>query len=207
MKTKRIILLTVLALVMGTTASAQDFRFGVKAGVSSNWMPGTVITSFEGIAFDRVVGNFGFYGGVAGTLDLSDAIIGQAELLYARKGVSTKSDINRYSRNISYIQLPLLFGVKFGGDNGRVMIGPEFGYCIGNDVISDIPDPSSMGSPRPFNLAIALQVGCFITDNLSVDFKADTGLTRTMQDAIVNGTEDKGRNVSINLGLSWFFGD
>lgn len=203
MKTKRIILLTVLALVMGTTASAQDFRFGVKAGVSSNWMPGTWLDYG-----DRNVGNFGFYGGVAGTLDLSDSFFGQAELLFARKGVTTKNNIlGKYSRNISYIQLPLLFGVKFGGDNGRVMVGPEFGYCVGNHVVSDVYNPASIGTVRPFNLAIALQVGCFITDNLSVDFKADMGLTKTMQNAIVKDTEDRGRNVSINLGLSWFFGD
>ena len=43
MKTKRIILLSVLALMIGAPAFAQDFRFGAKAGVAGNWMKRTLI--------------------------------------------------------------------------------------------------------------------------------------------------------------------
>lgn len=201
MKTKRIILLAVLALMAGAPASAQEFSFGVKAGVAGNWMKRTWLD-----VGDRVVPNIGFYAGVAGNIDLSDLMFAQAELIFARKGISTRSEIlGKYSRNISYIQLPLFVGIKLGSDNLRLMLGPEFGVCVGNKVKADTYNPSSVGTVRPFNLAIAAQVNYMITDEFGIDFKVDMGLTRTMKDAAIQDRQDEGRNLSVQAGVCYFF--
>lgn len=201
MKTKRIILLAVIALMIGTPALAQDFRFGAKAGVSGNWMKRTWLD-----VGDRVVPNIGFYAGVAGSIELSDLMFGQVELLFARKGISTRSDIlGKYSRNISYIRLPVFVGFKLGSDNLKLMLGPEFGVCVGNKVVSDTYNPSSVGTVRPFNLAIAAQINYMITDEFGIDFKVDMGLTRTMKDAEIQNRQDEGRNLSVQAGLCYFF--
>lgn len=201
MKTKRIILLAVLALMAGAPASAQEFSFGVKAGVAGNWMKRTWLD-----VGDRVVPNIGFYAGVAGNIDLSDLMFAQAELIFARKGISTRSEIlGKYSRNISYIQLPLFVGFKLGSDNLRLMLGPEFGVCVGNKVKADTYNPSSVGTVRPFNLAIAAQVNYMITDEFGIDFKVDMGLTRTMKDAAIQDRQDEGRNLSVQAGVCYFF--
>lgn len=201
MKTKRIFLLTVLALMIGASVSAQDFRFGVKAGVAGNWMKRTWLD-----VGDRIVPNIGFYAGMAGNVELSDIMFAQAELLFARKGVSTRNEaLGKYSRNISYIQLPLFIGFKLGSDDLRLMLGPEFGVCVGNKVISDVPNLSSIGTVRPFNLAIAAQINYMITDELGIDFKVDMGLTRTMKDAAIRDVQDEGRNLSVQAGMCYFF--
>lgn len=201
MKTKRIILLAVLAMMAGAPTSAQEFSFGVKAGVAGNWMKRTWLD-----VGDRVVPNIGFYAGVAGNIDLSDLMFAQAELIFARKGISTRSEIlGKYSRNISYIQLPLFVGFILGSDNLRLMLGPEFGVCVGNKVKADTYNPSSVGTVRPFNLAIAAQVNYMITDEFGIDFKVDMGLTRTMKDAAIQDRQDEGRNLSVQAGVCYFF--
>ena len=201
MKTKRIILLTVLTLMIGTPVIAQDFRFGAKAGVAGNWMKRTLIEPD-----DRVVPNIGFYLGVAGNIELSDLMFAQAELLFARKGISTRNEIlGKYSRVISYIQLPLFVGFKLGSDDLRLMLGPEFGVCVGNKVISDAYNPSSVGTVRPFNLAIAAQINYMITDEFGVDFKVDMGLTRTMKVPEFEGRTTEGNNLSVQAGVCYFF--
>lgn len=200
MKTKRIILLAVLALTIGASASAQDFRFGVKAGVAGNWVKRTLLTPG-----DRVVPNIGFYGGVAGNIELSDLMFAQAELLFARKGISTRNNVfGEYSRNISYIQLPLFVGFKLGEDVG-LMLGPEFGVCVGNRVIKNEYDPSSIGTVCPFNLAIAGQINYMITDELGIDFKVDLGLTRTLKIPEFEGRTTDGNNLSVQVGMCYFF--
>lgn len=201
MKTKRIILLSVLALMIGAPAFAQDFRFGAKAGVAGNWMKRTLIEPA-----DRVVPNIGFYLGVAGNIELSDLMFAQAELLFARKGISTRNEIlGKYSRNISYIQLPLFVGFKLGSDDLRLMLGPEFGVCVRNNVVADAYNPSSVGTVRPFNLAIAAQINYMITDEIGIDFKVDMGLTRTMKVPEFEGRTTEGNNLSVQAGVCYFF--
>lgn len=201
MKTKRIILLSVLALMIGAPAFAQDFRFGAKAGVAGNWMKRTLIEPD-----DRVVPNIGFYLGVAGNIELSDLMFAQAELLFARKGISTRNEIlGKYSRNISYIQLPLFVGFKLGSDDLRLMLGPEFGVCVRNNVVADAYNPSSVGTVRPFNLAIAAQINYMITDEIGIDFKVDMGLTRTMKVPEFEGRTTEGNNLSVQAGVCYFF--
>lgn len=201
MKTKRIILLSVLALMIGAPAFAQDFRFGAKAGVAGNWMKRTLIEPD-----DRVVPNIGFYLGVAGNIELSDLMFAQTELLFARKGISTRNEIlGKYSRNISYIQLPLFVGFKLGSDDLRLMLGPEFGVCVRNKVVADAYNPSSVGTVRPFNLAIAAQINYMITDEIGIDFKVDMGLTRTMKVPEFEGRTAEGNNLSVQAGVCYFF--
>lgn len=201
MKTKRIILLSVLALMIGAPAFAQDFRFGAKAGVAGNWMKRTLIEPD-----DRVVPNIGFYLGVAGNIELSDLMFAQAELLFARKGISTRNEIlGKYSRNISYIQLPLFVGFKLGSDDLRLMLGPEFGVCVRNNVVADAYNPSSVGTVRPFNLAIAAQINYMITDEIGIDFKVDMGLTGTMKVPEFEGRTTEGNNLSVQAGVCYFF--
>ena len=208
MRAIRILIALALALAMGAGAFAQETPdFGVKAGIAGNWMPGTFID-----ADDVVVPNFGFYGGAFVSQDFSDFFFGQVELLYSRKGVSTHKLVNtavKYSRQIHYLQLPILVGMRFADERLSLMLGPEFGYCLGTKVYDGnavLPDPSSMGNVRPFNFAIALQSCYWITENLGLDLKGDFGVTPTMKDAQVKDVKDRGHNLSIQIGLSYRFG-
>jgi len=209
MKTSKIILAALLGLTLSLNASAQNsiWEFGVKGGVALNLMPQTTVT-----AFDKVLPNFGFQAGGYVNLSATEMLAIQAEVLYSRKGVTTvnhemgASDL-KYSRYIHYIQIPLLIGFQ-GVGNGqlRVLLGPEFGACVGSRIKANYYDPafeSDGYKVNPFNLALALQGTYFITDSLGIDLKLEMGLTRTF----VKSTEDKGRNASVQLGVSYRFGN
>lgn len=204
---KKLSVIAALSLLMGTAAFSQDFNLGIKGGVAANWMPGTVIDNF-----DRPNTNVGFYGGITGALDFGGSFFVQVEALYARKGITTNSDVyGKFSRNIPYIQLPLLAGFKLSDDRFRIMVGPEFGFNIGDNIKSDTPvDLSLYGKPAPFNLALAIQTTYLIAGNLGVDVKFDYGLTKTLRlpdnptSALI---KENGRNMSLQIGLCYIFGD
>lgn len=203
---KKLSVIAALSLLMGTAAFSQDFNLGIKGGVAANWIPGTIID-----VFDRPNTNVGFYGGVTGSLDFDGSFFIQVEALYARKGISTNSDASgKFSRNIPYIQLPLLAGFKLSDDRFRIMVGPEFGFNIGDNIKSDTPvDLSLYGKPAPFNLALAIQTTYLIAGNLGVDVKFDYGLTKTFQlpEDIKASIKESGRNMSLQIGLCYIFGD
>lgn len=201
---KKLFAAVILSLMVGTAASAQDFNFGVKGGVAANWIPGTVIDGF-----DRPTTNVGFYGGLIGDLNFDGSVFVRLEALYARKGISTNGEFpdSKFTRNISYVQLPLLAGFKLSDDRFRIMFGPEFGFSIGDKIKCNSlleEDLYLYGKPVPFNLALALQTTYLIAGNLGVDVKFDYGITKTFKDTPV---EEKGRNMSLQIGICYIFGD
>lgn len=196
-----------LALLIGASAFGQGFHFGVKGGISGNWMPRTNIN-----IDDTPVMNVGFYGGVTGTLFLSDMYFLQAEALYTRKGVSTNSELTgKYSRNISYIQVPVFFGLALGSDDAlRFMLGPEFGFAVGNQVVTNAalnPAGGDKYKPADFNFGIGFQISYFITDGLGIDIRFDKGLTKTLKRTVTAAPEDNGTNLGVMLGVSYMFGN
>lgn len=206
MKTKSLFTI-VLALLIAVSASGQGFHFGVKGGVSGNWMPGTNLNPD-----DYPIMNVGFYGGVTGTFFLSDMTFLQAEAIYTRKGVSTNSEITgKYSRNISYIQVPVFFGFAVGSDDAlRFMVGPEFAFAVGNQVVTNAvlnPAGGDKYKPADFNFGIGFQISYFITDGLAIDLRFDKGFTRTLKPAVSTTIEDKGTNLGVMLGVSYMFGN
>lgn len=196
---KKFFLTAILALVC-VGAFAQDGpSFGLKAGIGGNFIPGTTI-----LPDDNVLPNFGFYGGAAYYLPLGGVTGLQAELLYARKGIMTKGETfeNKYIRNIHYLELPVLFSVALADGRYRVMVGPEFGYALGTYVKNSAGkrDPASADALNRFNVGGVLQTIYLITDNLGLDLKFDVGINRTFASEY-----DKGHNMSVQIGLSYFF--
>lgn len=210
MKARKLILAAALALSMGAGASAQDeWEFGVKGGIALNMMPGTTID-----AGDRYQANFGFQGGAYAAFYISDMWIAQLEILYSRKGVSTINHAGEellggsaltFTRNIHYLQMPLLFGFhSLFNDKVKLMIGPELGVYLGNEVISNYVSPYSLDDYEcnPLNLGLGLQATYYVIDCLGIDLKFDFGLTRTFKDS----TADRGHNSAVQLGVSYRFG-
>lgn len=213
MKVYKYLLSAVLGLLLCASVSAQtSYDFGVKGGFSVNMMPGTTA-----LPYDEFEPNIGFQGGLFSTFYLSDNIISQVELIYARKGVRTvnhtpeaiggSKDI--YARHIHYLQLPLLIGWdSLGGTSLRVVTGPELGYCLGNHIRTNYGDKKETHFEdedfmlNRFNLAWAAQATYFINAALGIDVKFDYGITRTFKES----TGDKGRNAGLQVGICYRFG-
>lgn len=198
MHMKKIILTLALAVAAVTSVSAQEVFFGVKGGISGNWIPKTNID-----VEDKVLPNIGFYGGVACSWEFNDMAFLQTELLYARKGISTKNQLlgTKYWRRLHYLELPIMFGIKAAGDRFRFAIGPQFAYCVGNKVNDETWYSYSIAeNVRKFNFGIVLQPSYLVIDQLAVDLKLDWSLTNTFEDS------DIGRNLCLQLGVTWWFG-
>jgi len=56
----------------------------------------------------------------------------QVELNYMHRGWAEKNDEGSYSRELHYIELPLLMNVSFGSERWRGIFnfGPQIGYCV-----------------------------------------------------------------------------
>ena len=210
MKAGKFISVVALALFMSVSASAQsEWEFGVKGGVALNMMPMTTLDPY-----DQFKENFGFQGGGYACVWLSDFLMGQVELQYSRKGISTINHSGqvaydgpefKYERNIHYLQLPVLIGFySLFDDKLRLMMGPELNVCLGNTIKANYITifESENYEVSPFNLGLAAQSTFFITDSLGLDVKFDYGLTRTFKAS----TNDRGHNLGLQFGLSYRFG-
>ena len=195
---------------MSAGASAQsEWEFGIKGGVALNMMPKTTLDPY-----DQFKANFGFQGGAYTCVYLSDFLMGQLELQYSRKGISTVNYGERgssgkttfeYKRNIHYLQLPVLFGFySLVDDKLRLMLGPEFNVYLGDTVKANYVSifESEDYQVSPFNLGLAAQATFFLTEFLGLDVKFDYGLTRTFKAS----TNDRGHNFAVQMGLSYRFG-
>ena len=56
----------------------------------------------------------------------------QVELNYIHRGWAEKNDAGRYSRELHYIEMPLLMHLNFGKEQWRGFfnLGPQIGYCV-----------------------------------------------------------------------------
>lgn len=195
------ILVSALALLVGAGAFAQ-VSFGVKAGASLNGIPGTYAD-----LGDDPAANVGFYGGLFTNIPVTDAFFIQAEALFSRKGISTSNPIlGKYTRNISYLEIPVMAGVSMKGGLVRLMAGPALEYCTGSKVVAQAYNPSSLGNPRDIGVSFVIQTSYFVTDNLGVDLGFDFGITPVFENAKIGDSIDKGRNAGVMVGLSYYFG-
>ncbi len=201
MKFYKILISCALLMSIATVAVAQDFQFGVKGGLSASWLQGTVVTGYE-----KVVPHNNFYAGAFASCDVYDDLFIQAELLYAGRGHSDRSEIlPDYSRNLGYLMVPVFAGYRFG-DDLSLMVGPEFGYLLFSKTKVDKRTVDTIEDCKRFNVCIAMQLNYMITDNFGVDVKFDWGLNNTFKPGIyAEGVNDNGRNMAAQIGFCYRF--
>lgn len=207
MKMKNILLAAILFVVCGQFAGAQ-VMLGAKAGIAASWIPGTLKTD----PAERSVPHNNFYAGLTSEFMLGDRFCTQVDLLYTAKGYSSVTELpgfkDRYSLNLGYLQLPVLFGVKMAQNRYTICVGPEFGLNLFSKFAGEengIPyDGDALALTNRFNLALVLQTTYMFTDNLGVDVRFDWGATRTFKQKYEQFRED-GHNMSLMLGLCYKF--
>ncbi len=216
MKVKQITLASVfIFLLSAVSVYAQDnWDFGVKGGIALNMMPHTTLD-----VKDEYKANFGFQGGAFVNVALSDMILAQVEVLYSRKGVTTTNHFGEdvfggsaltYTRNIHYLQFPVLVGFHSLLDNKlSLLLGPELGVYLGDRIKTNYDSPSyNTNKCNPFNLGLGLQAAYYITDNLGIELKFDLGLTHTFKKQPEGSVipDDKGRNSAVQMNICYRFG-
>lgn len=198
--------LLIAVLAVCTSASAQSFWIGPKAGLSASWITHTNLD-----LGDKVVPHNFFDAGLFASYDFGEELMVQAELLYSGKGHTDRNMETdyKYSRHLSYLQMPLLVGYKFADERLHIMVGPELGYLLSSRTRSDDPGDrvgDTTDDCNRFNIALAIQFAYYFLPELGVDVKFDFGLNRTFkQDFSYGSFDDKGRNMSLQLGLCYRF--
>lgn len=114
---------------LGLGASAQQVKYGFKAGISSTTFKGSESES----SGDDISRNLSFYGGVTADIPAGDILSIQPGLLFIGKGSKTKdvyvSDNVQYSAkgvgtvNPFYIELPVNFLVNIRSKTGKLFVG------------------------------------------------------------------------------------
>lgn len=221
---KKLLVCALVALAFGWSASAQ-IEWGLRAGVSGNWIPKTFVLSPS----SKVYPYPAFFGGVTADFDISSDFIIHSELIYSGKGHSAETYIEDYMLNsnervgpgvafknryqLHYLQLPVLVGARLADEHCYVALGPELGYLLAANIKSIVaPDKGTDQTETtdikdacvPFNLGVALQAGYFFTDNLGLDIKLEWGVTKTFSDLESLG-DSKGHNTSVSIGLCYKF--
>lgn len=201
MKFGKVLVSCALLLSFATVAKAQDFQFGLKGGLSASWLQGTVVTGYE-----QVIPHVNFYAGGYTTYDLSRDFFLQAELLYAGRGHSDRSEIlPKYSRSLGYLMVPVFAGYYLV-DNLSLMLGPEFGYLLFSKTKAGDKVTDTLKDCRRFNICIAMQMNYMISDNFGVDVKFDWGLNKTFKPGMyAKDVNDNGRNMAVQIGVCYKF--
>lgn len=121
---KRLILSFATLMLVMSTVTAQDVRFGPKAGVNIS----NVKFKFDGDSesYDSKVG---FHVGGFAEIGLAESFAIQPELLFSTLGTQQKEDGDKWSFNLSYLSVPVLFKYKVAGFGAY--LGPQVGFLLG----------------------------------------------------------------------------
>ena len=169
------ITLLLLFLVCFSAAKAQEFALGVKAGLTSTQVIGSDFKSFSS------PDNYnGFLVGAYARVGLVSFYI-QPEILFRNLNFSvTNNNNSSASNNLSYIDVPVLFGKKFF-KLVRVSVGPNFQFLVNKDITvsnaSGAADPIKEGDFKNFVLGAQAGLGVDVW-KLSFDMRYDFSLTQ-----------------------------
>lgn len=172
------VLLSLFLAVAGTSAFAQTFSIGPKAGVNmSNYTGGNIDS-------DAL---FGYHLGGLLNFGFGKVFSLQPEVLFSTQGAKVQNDGVRSDFKISYITVPVMF--KFKTNSGFFLeVGPQAGFRSSSDVPDqtinnfaknlDLAAAGGIGYQSPIGLGIGVRyiaglskVGDFSGQNINPDFK------------------------------------
>jgi len=208
------LLIIVIALLVAMPAFSQ-FKFGLKAGVSSTTITMedvkqvTSITGTPTYSIEKLEGmNFGIHGGIFGRVSISKLFI-QPEILFStRTNEYTVTDVvtatsEDVKQSFNKIDIPVMIGVKLGP--ARINAGPVGSFLINSpkELIDD-PDFKTIYGKMSFGYQAGL--GVDLLGKVTVDLRYEGSLQK-YQNQIENiaGTsfnlDDRPNAFLLSIGL------
>ena len=142
----------------------------------------------------------------------------QVEANYMQRGwreqiaLGTSSSMD-YTRQLDYIEIPLLMHLYFGKQRfrGFINLGPQIGYCI-RDIATQLP--STITSPqyqpieKPFDWGLASGLGCYYRTKkiglFQLEARFNFSMGTTYNDRKVDYfSQSNAMNLSLNLAYLW----
>ena len=135
----------------------------------------------------------------------------QIELNYMQRGWHEGGSANNYTRQLDYIELPLLMHLYFGKERfrGFVNLGPQVGYCV-RDVDPQSPNNSHQYQPidKPFDWGLAGGLGCYYRTKKIGLFQLEARFNFSLGTIYNNRkvdyfTQSNSMNLSLNFAYLW----
>ena len=200
---KRILLLAIIMVVMGFSASAGGFRFGLKAGMTLN-----NIHFSEDILNDFVDkdNQAGFTGGAM--VEFTFPVVGlgvDASLMYVHRNSIKNADGDKINRD--YIEIPLNLKYKLGLPligkvvTPYVFAGPSFAFKTGKSEITDFV------KSQKCDVAINLGLGLELFNHVQVSGSYGFGITKALEvvGTNVNAAGIDGKNRYWTITAAYLF--
>ncbi|MBS7232295.1 PorT family protein [Flavobacterium psychroterrae] len=204
------VLLSAIAVMAFTFASAQDVKFGIKGGLNVSNFSGDT----DGIDLASRVG-FNIGGFVE--IKLSEKFALQPELLYSTQGAKFKNvgaevDGNFYTGdvnfNLGYINVPVMFRY-YATEKFSVELGPQIGFLTSAKTKTKLDgfsrtnemDVKDMFKSTDFGLNFG--AGYYLTENISVGARYNLGLSNIIKTEAEDS--DKVHNGVFSLSVGYKF--
>ena len=141
----------------------------------------------------------------------------QTELNYMQRGwretITLGQTTMDYTRQLDYIEIPLLMHLYFGKERfrGFFNLGPQIGYCI-RDVATPLPEgvtaPHYLPIDKPFDWGLAGGLGCYLRTRKIGLFQLEARFNFSMGTTYNNRKVDyfsqsNAMNLSLNFAYLW----
>jgi hypothetical protein len=186
---KRFLLLAA-ALLISTSAFAQNFEWGVKAGLNL-----ATSTKSEGMAKMKP----SLYAGAFVELKLGDFVGIQPELVYSRQGFNVKEAGETANYRMNYLNLPILAKL-YVLENLSLDLGPQFGYMIGSKFAYDGESIETGVEMNDFDVSFGVGLSYKIAEKFDISARYNLGLTNWAKDDAANS-----KNSVIQIGVGYRF--
>lgn len=212
MKSTRYIIVLVL-VVLSTTIMAQPRlrRPEIYVGAHGGVMASTVLFSPTVENMDILQSPLTMNGGLVFRYAAHKVCAVQIELNYMQRGWHEGGSANNYTRQLDYIEIPLLMHLYFGKERfrGFVNLGPQVGYCV-RDVIPQSPNNSHQYQPidKPFDWGLAGGLGCYYRTKKIGLFQLEARFNFSLGTIYNNRkvdyfTQSNSMNLSLNFAYLW----
>ena len=200
---KRIII-ALLSIVVATTASAQELRWGATGAINFAWARSTVNSS------DTYIG---FNAGVKAEMDFSDYITDgfylDGRLLYTLKGGRWAG----YHENLGYLEIPITLGYRYPVSNDVALmggLGPYLGWgLVGKSVLKEGGTKTKTDifgeEYKRFDFGLNYQVGVELYSQWQIFLGFEHSLMNIMKSNLEGIDGGKVRPLNFYIGTAYMF--
>jgi hypothetical protein len=202
---KKSIALIVVVVAMSTGTMLAQTSFGIRAGVNFQNLNG------KNNGHDLENGlKTGVNVGVNAEMGIAPDFYFQPGLLFSTKGANDLMDLDDFSANINYLELPLNLVYKPMLGSGKLIagFGPYFGYAIsGKFKYDDKSEDIKFGNNteddlKPLDIGANLLFGYEFMSKISIQMNAQLGLVNLVPDG---DSDNSVKNTGFGFSLGYRF--